>query len=101
MFIYFIDLEEKPSIASCVKVHSNLQVVVYIDEVREHGSRLCWILGSDPILSKWSQLENLLSHYKVPRNAVKDDLTLQETIKLVCDMLDDKLNNAEQQCRRM
>lgn len=92
---YTVDLDEKPSIASCIKIHSNLQGFVYIDGIQEHRSWLLWILGSDSILSKWSQLENLLSHYKMSRKAVRDDLTLEETIKLICAMVTDKLKNAD------
>jgi hypothetical protein len=48
----------------------------FVNGVCEHDSRLVWVLGVGCKLQQWSQLENLLSHYKASRNSVAENLTL-------------------------
>lgn len=91
MCLYIVNFDNVPYVSSCVKILCDLSVCVYINGLREHDSRLVWVLGAGCKLERWSQVENLLSHYKTSRKTVSDYLTLQGTVNLVCDMLTDQL----------
>jgi hypothetical protein len=47
-----------------LKTVNDLSVSVFVNGVCEHDSRLVSVLGAGYKLQRWSQLENLLSHYK-------------------------------------
>ena len=66
-----------------------MTVSVYVNGVREHDSRFTWVLGTDSSLKRWSQLENLFSHYNCaqPRTGMQGDLTLVESVNVASNIL--------------
>lgn len=81
--------------STCVKILYDLSVSVFAYGVCEHDDRLVRVLGAGYKLQQLSQLENLLSHYKASRYSVAEKSTLQQTIKLAFDMLNDQVDRLD------
>ena len=62
-----------PRIALSVKVDINCIVRVFVGESELPGHQLSWLLNSRCLLKRWSQFENILSHYVHPENRVHYD----------------------------
>ena len=62
---YLTDLTEFPRIPVCIKIDSNLQVLVYQNGYRVPPSDLSWLglIGYNCQLTRWSHFENLLNRY--------------------------------------
>jgi hypothetical protein len=70
LYLYFVNFDSVPYVSSCVKILHDLSISFHVNVVCEHESRLVWVLGAGRKLQQWSLLENLLGHYKAPRNSV-------------------------------
>lgn len=73
IYFYTLDYEDCVHIKNSIHINSNLQVNLYVNNNRLSYSELSWILPCDFKLSRWSQLSNLLSHFKSDQNTTKDE----------------------------
>ena len=79
-----------PGVAVCVKVNSDMRVALFVKNIEMPPETLGWILGDEFILGRWSQCENILSHYSsYSRNSeVTADPTVRAQLLKICTMLD-------------
>ena len=89
MWLYLVNFDFCPCVVCCIKVCRDMTVSVYVNGVREHDSRFTWALGTDCSLKRWSQLENLFSHYNCaqPRTGMQGDLTIVESVSVASNIL--------------
>ena len=94
VWFYLLSFHCVPCVTCCIQLCSNLNVCVFVNGARLHDNQLAWILGAGCVLSRWSQLENLLSHYAGTDGSVyNQDLTFVQSIKMLCDVISKKLDD--------
>jgi hypothetical protein len=85
-----------PNLRICVGIAKDMTVSVFVENKVVSMDRLSWILGPSAMLSRWSQLENILSHYKSQQQ--QDNLLkvgdVSATVGKLCDILDDIVEQA-------
>jgi THAP domain/Transposase protein len=80
------DVSYMPRIAVSVKVEINCVVRVFIGESELPSHQLSWLLNSRCSLRRWSQFENILSHYVHPENRVHhDDVVNSDVVRRTID----------------
>ena len=67
---------------------------MYVDGIQIHDSRLLWVLCEGCVLKRWSELENLSRHYSRTDRTFHNDMTLTQSVKLMCDVVTEKLEQA-------
>ena len=60
---YLLKHDPSPLLAVSVKVTESLQLSVYVRGLRVREERLRWIFEEDIVLHRWSQFQNVLSHF--------------------------------------
>lgn len=83
--VYILDFDA-PGLKVSIKISKDLKVCVYHRTVELSSREFSWCLGENCLLERWSQLENLLSHY---RNITDDHNYVDATAILdkVCQLL--------------
>jgi THAP domain len=99
LFMFIVNLATTmcPSVATSFKVWSDMRVSTY-DCSDERDNDLCWLLGDDGRLSKWSQLPNICAHLqnKCVSEPSTDDLVtkmsrlFKQLIRTIKDSGDDR-----------
>jgi hypothetical protein len=74
-----------PTVSVCIKVCADLSVLIFVDGKKESNSKLSWVLGRSTQLQRWSQLENLLSHYRARVDSVVESDSATDTVSELCD----------------
>lgn len=64
MYFYMLNYEDFLSIENSIYIDNNLSVSVYVNGNLLSAHDLKWLFNSSLKLSRWSQLMNLLSHFK-------------------------------------
>ena len=75
---YLCDFTENPKILVTVKIDQYLVLDVYIEEYKLKWTELTWILPSSCKVTKYSQIENILSRYKEP--AARNDVNFRKSL---------------------
>lgn len=84
---YVTDFTNLPRITSCIKIDDQMHVNVYQNGYHVPATEFAWLLGSNNILSRWSQFENLLKRAEASTNSSK--IFLQEaTLSCIQQLLE-------------
>ena len=98
-FYIFCDESTVPHIRVCIKVFCDMNVAVFVNNEEIDRVKLSWILGSEGVLRRWSQLQNMLSHYKNADEqlaAIGNCKELESGISAICDKLDKIVEKASE-----
>jgi hypothetical protein len=92
LFLFiFNETSQIPGLSVCVKVSVDMHVSVTLKNCEVLSEKLSWILSDDLILRRWSQMENLVSHYKCSALTEQETLTVNDIdgkLNDVCKILD-------------
>lgn len=87
IYFYILNYEKSLSVESSIEINKSLQIKIFHKDVQISANDLKWILPSDLILSRWSEVDNLLSRYK---NVSNENIN-----KSASDLLSDSLTSLE------
>lgn len=91
-YIFYVDVSPTHPlyVRASICVHSDLRVVIYYDSFQLTTSQLSWILNAACAIERWSQLENLLSHFQnsPSYNNFTKQPQVSELVNRACAILD-------------
>jgi hypothetical protein len=78
-----------------------MHVTVFVKNEEVVSEKLAWILGKEALLRRWSQLQNMFSHYKNADDrliVIDNCIEVQSEVSKVCDKLDKIVERTSQNC---
>jgi len=86
-FFYLLNIDKCLSVNSTVIVDTDLHVKIFLKETELSPNKLKWVLPWDLKLQRWSQLENILSHYKANNVNSEELFTIQDLLRRGLELL--------------
>jgi hypothetical protein len=96
-----------PRLGVCIRINNDLTVQLFVTGVEISASKLEWILGNCSTLSRWSQLENILSHYShynleestEPTQKLSCEYVVSNVVKMLEELCEyEEENNSDVTC---
>jgi hypothetical protein len=100
-FYIFNDASVIPCLRVCIKVFCDMHITVFFKNEEVVSEKLGWILGKEVLLRRWSQLQNMFSHYKNADDrliVIDNCIEVQSEVSKVCDKLDKIVERTSQNC---
>lgn len=95
LYFYTLNLDSCLSINSTIIVDKDLQVQVVLNDNHLSPNELKWVLPCTLKLERWSQLQNLLSRYKLPDSAEEIEYNVTELLKQSIKLLSKAFTKCE------